>query len=270
MPLQILDHLLKPASFVGDKTVKKQIFIHHTAGSHNPVNVIDGWDTDNRGRVATAFVIGGKSSRGADNLYDGKVYRAFDENCWAYHLGLDKSALDKTSLAIEICNFGQLKKTGDKYLTYVATEMPAEQVTTLASPFRDYTYYHSYSSAQLDSLKQLLLDLASRFSIDLKKGLQEWIKKETLLMPANLRTVKEKQQWLRDNGFHGDDGKAIVADGVNGPATKYAISCIGKSAFELNQACLRGAPGLWTHTNVRPDKNDCFPQKELREMILSF
>jgi hypothetical protein len=111
MPLPITDQLLKRESFLPERHPKKQIFIHHTAGSHNPVNVIQGWDVDTRGRVATAFVIGGRSSKGADDSFNGKVYRAFDENCWAYHLGLAKSALDKSSIGIEICNFGDVSCT---------------------------------------------------------------------------------------------------------------------------------------------------------------
>jgi hypothetical protein len=269
MPLTIHNQLLRPESFMPDRVTKKQIFIHHTAGSHNPVNVIQGWDVDTRGRVATAFVIGGRSSRGTDDSFNGKVYRAFDETCWAYHLGLDRSALDKSSIGIEICNFGFLRKTGNKFLTYIASEMSPAQVSTLAGPFRDYIYYHTYSSEQMDALRQLLIQLAATFNIDLKKGLREWINKETLRLPATARTTKQKQQWLRDNGFVGKDGKLIAADGAMGENTRYALSTVGKNAFELNAACLRGAPGLWTHTNVRPDKNDCFPQRELREVILS-
>jgi hypothetical protein len=270
MPLAITDQFLKPESFMPERHPKKQIFIHHTAGSHNPVNVIHGWDVDTRGRVATAFIIGGRSSKGTDDSFNGKVYRTFDENCWAYHLGLDKSALDKSSIGIEICNFGYLRKAANKYLTYIASEMSPAQVSTLTSPFRNYVYYHTYSRQQLDSLRELLLQLSATFNIDLKKGLQEWIRKEGLKMPATARTTKQKQQWLRDNGFVGKDGKLIAADGVMGENTRYAIASIGRNAFDLNTACLRGAPGLWTHTNVRPDKFDCFPQQELRELILSF
>jgi hypothetical protein len=114
----------------------------------------------------------------------------------------------------------------------------------------------------------LLIDLGSRFNIDLKKGLQEWIKKESLTLPKGLTTLK-KQQWLRDNGFVGLDGRLIAADGVAGINTQYALDTVGKSAFEFNSACFNGAPGLWTHTNVRADKFDCFPQEGLKQLILS-
>jgi hypothetical protein len=111
--------------------------------------------------------------------------------------------------------------------------------------------------------------LGARFNIDLKQGLQEWIKKEKLKMPPGLNTTRKKQQWLRDHGFIGRDGNVIVADGISGENTKYALASVGKSAFEYNTACFNGAPGLWTHGNVREDKFDCFPQEGLKQMILS-
>ena len=37
--------------------------------------------------------------------------------------------------------------------------------------------------------------------------------------------------------------------------------------FDLKYDALNGAPGLWTHVNVREDKWDCFPQPELIEML---
>lgn len=41
-----------------------------------------------------------------------------------------------------------------------------------------------------------------------------------------------------------------------------------KDAFEFNKDAYYAKQfGLWTHTNVRKDKYDCFPQKELVEML---
>lgn len=39
--------------------------------------------------------------------------------------------------------------------------------------------------------------------------------------------------------------------------------------FDLKYDALNGAPGLWTHVNVREDKWDCFPQPELIDMLNS-
>ena len=272
MSLEIHQKLLSEGNFLSEVYPKTSIFIHHTAGSHNPINTILGWEGDSRGRVATAFVIGNKSADGLDRQFDGKIYRCFDESRWAYHLGIPDSGgrLDKVAIAIEMCNFGFLRKANSRYYTYVNTEFTDKTaITKLAKPFRGYEYYHSYSDAQLESLRTLLLNLSKRFKIDLKKGLQEWIKKESLKMPAGLNTTRKKQQWLRDNGFVGLDGKLIAADGLMGENTRYALESVGKSAFEYNTACFNGAPGLWTHTNVRTDKFDCFPHEGLKQMILT-
>lgn len=272
MPLVIHNKLLTTRNYYTEAHNKTSIFLHHTAGAHNPVSTIWGWEGDTRGRVATAFVIGNRSSDGNDNLYNGKVYRCFDESRWAYHLGIPDSGgrLDKVSIGIEICAFGYLRKAGGKYYTYVNTEFKDKTaIAKLDKPFRGFDYYHAYSEAQLESLQLLLVDLGKRFNINIRKGLQEWIAKEKLKLPATANTTRKKQQWLRDNGFVGLDGKLISVDGISGENTKYALSRVGKSAFEYNVACFNGAPGLWTHTNVREDKSDCFPQEELKKLILS-
>ncbi len=272
MALEIREKLLSERNYYPEKYPKTNIFLHHTAGAHHPVYTILGWEGDARGRVATAFVVGNKSSDGLDLRYDGKIYRCFDETRWAYHLGIPDSGgrLDKTSIGIEICSFGYLRKAGNKYYTYVNTEFTDKSaITHLDKPFRAYDYYHSYSDAQLESVRLLVIDLGRRFNIDLKKGLQEWIKKESLKLPTGLNTTLKKQLWLREKGFVGLDGRLIAADGVMGVNTQYALDSVGKSAFEFNSACFNGAPGLWTHTNVRTDKFDCFPQAGLKQVILS-
>lgn len=43
----------------------------------------------------------------------------------------------------------------------------------------------------------------------------------------------------------------------------------GIEMFDISPAALQGEPGIWTHTSVRPDKSDCFPQSELTEMLIS-
>lgn len=40
-------------------------------------------------------------------------------------------------------------------------------------------------------------------------------------------------------------------------------------SFEFSVAALKGSPGLWSHTNVRKDKNDCYPHPQLLELIKS-
>ena len=156
------------SEFIPSATPKRAIVLHHTAGGHRPDNVIRWWSTDNQGRVATAFVIGGLPASG-DPGYDGVIYRAFDERYWAYHLGVQgpgAGTLDAQAIAIEVCNWGFLRKIDDgRYLNYVGGEVPAAQVVKLSKPFRGFSYYHRYTDAQLTALRALVLDLANQFSI---------------------------------------------------------------------------------------------------------
>lgn len=181
MSLQIIDRILEKGEYVEEKTAKTTIFLHHTAGSHRADWTIDAWNKDRtttktRLRVATAFVIGGLDKRGTDaDGMDGKIYRAYNEDYWASHLGLktaNNNELNRQSIGIEICNYGPLVKSNDgKFLTYVNSEVAPSQVCDLGYPFKQYQYHHKYTDKQIASLKELLLYLNGKYNIDLKKGM---------------------------------------------------------------------------------------------------
>ena len=60
-------------------------------------------------------------------------------------------------------------------------------------------------------------------------------------------------------------------DLVNGIPKLLKDGVHPKDAFEFNEDAYNAKQfGLWTHTNVRKDKFDCFPQKELVEMLKNF
>jgi N-acetyl-anhydromuramyl-L-alanine amidase AmpD len=59
-------------------------------------------------------------------------------------------------------------------------------------------------------------------------------------------------------------------DLVNGLPKLLKSGMDPKDAFEFNEDAYNAKQfGLWTHTNVRRDKYDCFPQKELVDMLKS-
>src|SRR6056300_248998 len=64
--LVINRHFMPVGEYKTGPTNKEYVFLHHTAGWHNPYRVIDNWATDNRGAVATEFVLGGQSIKGND------------------------------------------------------------------------------------------------------------------------------------------------------------------------------------------------------------
>ena len=107
---------------------KRQIYLHHTAGSPNGVGTF-GWWASNTERVATCVSI---SSIGKGCI-DGQIIQGFSSKFWAYHLGLQKSVfsnlkipyqqLDKISIGIEICNWGHLRENNGKFYNYVGKEL---------------------------------------------------------------------------------------------------------------------------------------------------
>ena len=230
--MRTVDYILPYGEYYADIRKKDTVYIHHTAGGHRPDWTIDSWahdrnKTGGKLAVATSYVIGGISTSNNELLYDGVIYRAFDEKYWAHHLGLKQQnnrSLNQRSIGIEICNYGPLVLNREgKFINYVKREVPASMVATLDEPFRGYKYYHRYTDKQLQSLRTLLLDISNRHDIDIRSGLREYLK------------VPYKPSF----------------------------------AFDLKEEALKGSPGLWTHSNVRKDKSDCFPQPELISLIQS-
>ncbi len=173
---------LAKGEYYEEQIKKETIYIHHTAGSHRPDYTIGGWNADRTKtgqqlKVATAFVMGGLSTKDNDATWDGVICRCFPEENWAHHLGLttaNNTVLNQQSIGIEICNYGPITKSKDgKFYTYVNSPVPAEMVIELPKPFQGFTYYHKYTDKQIAALKDLLLDLGKRFGIDLKKGIQQ-------------------------------------------------------------------------------------------------
>lgn len=153
-------------------TPKEYLFLHHTAGWHNPFKTIEAWAGDDRGAIATEFVIGGPSIKGTDTTYDGKIVAAFPPGNYGWHLGAVGSQYMHThSVGIEICNFGWLNNGK----TYTGNTVVPEQRVQLAKPFRGYRDWHRYSNEQLESLRDLILYIANRDNIDVRAGLVKWI-----------------------------------------------------------------------------------------------
>jgi hypothetical protein len=199
--MKFTDHLLTDGEYYHEVYEKDTLYIHHTAGSNRPDWTIDGWERDRtksglRLKVATAWVIGGidrGSSR--DATYDGTIYRAFDDKYWAHHLGLKEAnnqLLNQKSVAIEVCNYGPLTKTRDGiFLTYVNSQVPADMVIDLGKPFRGFQYYQQYTTKQLISLKENMLDIANRHKkIDLKAGLHQFINQGVSAFEMNAAALR--------------------------------------------------------------------------------
>jgi hypothetical protein len=161
--------------YIQEEVKKHQIVLHHTAGNSSGVSTIGIWNTDKRGRIATCVTISGKGQ--SRNTYDGEICQAFSSRHWAYHLGIRPDVfrangvkpqnLDRLSIGIEICNWGPLDKVGDKFFNYVDREVPKDQVCELETPYKGHKYYHAYTDAQIESVRQLLLYWKNVHNIDI-------------------------------------------------------------------------------------------------------
>jgi len=172
--LEIEQYFLPKGEYKAGPTDKEYLFLHHTAGWHNPYRVVDSWSRDIRGAVATEFVLGGSSIKGNDESQDGKLLQCFPEGGYGWHLGKNGSQHMHThSVGIEVCNFGWLKDGK----TYVGTPVIESQKVTLSEPFRGFTEWHRYSDTQIEVLKNWILYIADRDNIDIRKGLVEQVKK---------------------------------------------------------------------------------------------
>lgn len=173
--LHIDQYYLSKNEYFRTKTVKNSIWLHHTAGWHDPYQQVRLWDRDKRGRVGTQFLIGGVNSRNLDDQYDGIVVQCFDDEFWAGHLGNVNRYMHSHSIGIELCNFGWLLKKGSGFYTWAGTRVHESQVIELKEEFRGFKYYHKYSERQIKALEKLLNYLGLLHGIDIEEGLQQRI-----------------------------------------------------------------------------------------------
>jgi hypothetical protein len=172
--LVIEEYFLPKGEYIDGPTNKDYLFLHHTAGWHNPYKTIDNWGRDSRGRIATEFVLGGQSIKGNDNTHDGRLLQCMPEGAYGWHLGKNGSHYMHThSVGIEVNNFGWLKNGK----TYAGSTAHESQIVTLPEKFRGHKTWHRYSDKQIEVLKKWILYIADRDNIDVRAGLVEEVRK---------------------------------------------------------------------------------------------
>jgi hypothetical protein len=173
--LVINKHFLPVGEYKQGPINAEWLFLHHTAGWHNPYKTIDSWGRDSRGAVATEFVLGGPSVKGNDDKYDGEMVQAFPEGNYGWHLGKNGSQkMHVNSIGIEVCNFGYIVNGK----TYAGTTVADSQIVELDKEFRGHKLWHRYSDAQIEALHKWILWIAERDSIDVRAGLPALIKEK--------------------------------------------------------------------------------------------
>lgn len=163
---------------------KSQITLHHTASGGNSKGDIDYWNSPaSPGAIATPFVV--------DRA--GQIWQCFSSKYYAAHLGVPASTfkkfginsssdkLHKSSIGIEIDNWGWLNKKGDKFYSYAGVEVPAENVITYAEPFKGFKYYEKYTKEQIAAVKDLVEYLCGLYKISKVYNPTMWnVSKEAL------------------------------------------------------------------------------------------
>jgi hypothetical protein len=173
--LEIVEFFMPSDEYRKGPIKAEWLFLHHTAGWHNPYNCIKQWDADTRGEVATEFVLGGPSVKGNDENYDGIMVQAFPAGNWGYHLGKNGSQkMHVNSVGVEVCNFGYVVNGK----TYAGATVEESQIVTLSEPFRGHKTWHRYSDKQIESLKLWMEFIAERDGIDIRAGLPALVKEK--------------------------------------------------------------------------------------------
>jgi len=181
MPLlnSIKFHYLNVNEYHTEDVTPTQIYLHHTAGNANPIATVKWWNQA-PAKIATHFIIGGKQNlkNNINSEKDGQIVQCMDlRTQWASHLGVGSNLfkefklpyrnLDKRSVGIEICNWGQLTydKNEKRFENYVGGVVPNEEVITLSKEHRGFKHWHTYTDAQIASTKELLGALCEELKI---------------------------------------------------------------------------------------------------------
>lgn len=218
---------------------KKHIILHHTAGG-SAASSIAGWAA-NPAHIATPYVID----------RNGDIFECFDPKYWAYHLGVPASikSLEQSSIGIEICCYGSLAvakkdhvplpgkpqkyKTGD-LITYTGKSIePANWAKLL--PYKPHINPFADKNC-------IVYDATN-------KGASYDGTTFEAYTPEQIAALTQLLPYLIDR-------------------FKIILQADRRSFWEYqNPATL--PMGIYSHTTVRKDKNDIFPQKEIVDLVYS-
>ena len=212
------------------KLEPENFFIHHTAGWNNPYNTINSWNKDTRGRVATQYCIGGTSIK--IGKYGDDKYNGTVVECFPNdYIGWHLG---------KVGNFDMSKYSS------------AVEINNFGYVDKKGDKYYNYVNVEVP--ENMVCDLGYEF-----RGHRYWHAYTTKQLKKLGLLIKHVQKIYPKIDMSAGIPK-LLKDGVH-----------PKEAFEFNDDAYDGRiKGLWTHTSVRKDKYDCFPQKELVELLKSF
>lgn len=168
-----------------EQTKKNQITIHHTVSGTG----VDGdvaWWLQGADRIATSFIID----------REGNLHKCFGDDFWAWHLGckaihfanagLPYKKLDLNNIGIELDSWGALLQHTDgnfypvSYATgKAAPNLKCKPVANIyeycsTQKYRGSQHYERYTTAQLNTLRELLIYLQDKHKIPANYSSDIW------------------------------------------------------------------------------------------------
>lgn len=143
-----------------EETAKQRIVVHFTAG-YLKGDLAALTKKDNH--VSTPFVV----------ARDGTIYQLFSSKYWSYHLGKGAQGgnqqMSSSAVAIELSNVAYLReKNGtlvDPYGAEYCSTADQDAYQKVATPYRGYTTFATFTDAQYKSLINLLRYLTATYKI---------------------------------------------------------------------------------------------------------
>lgn len=229
--MKIVDKILSPGEFIAEVYQKNTLWFHHTAGSHRPDYTIDGWERD-RTKSGTRLPVATAYVIGGMSTTDGNS--AFD--------GLIYRAFDDKYCAYHL-------GLQNNYNLPIMRQSIAIEICNYGplTKTKDGIFLN-YVNREVPASMVAELPTPFRGFTHYHKYTDNQIK---ALGELSLDIVRRHNKIDLKSGLQ-------------------QFIKMGAEAFEINQAALKGVPGLWSHTNVRKDKFDVWPQPQLIELIKSF
>lgn len=186
-PLNLSDEKLQLVDwdkYYKEEYEKKQIVLHHTVSGPGIRGDLLTWKKY-KSNIGTCLIV----------ERDGTIKQLFSSRYYAYHLGAGKPYLDKTSIAIELDNWGQLEEKNGKLYTIYGNEVDVETVH-YSEGFRGEQLFEAYSIAQLRSVGELLLLWNKTYNIPLQYNEDMWdVSKKALRGDPGVWTHVSYRPW---------------------------------------------------------------------------
>jgi hypothetical protein len=230
--MKIVDHILPIGEYYADIRTKDSIYIHHTAGGHRPDWTIDGWKHDRK--------------KTGDKLAVATAYVIG---------GISTTNLDNTYDGVIYRAFDE---------KYWAHHLGLKQQNNRTLNQRSIAIeICNYGPLVLDRHGRFINYVNKEVPVQLVATLDEPFKGFKYYHRYTEKQLDALYKLLKDLSLrHNIDVRRGLAEYLKPP---YRFNF----AFELKDEAMKGNPGLWTHSNVRKDKTDCFPQPELISLIQS-